>query len=492
VFSFSALALDRVFSLALIAIVAALYGVGADTDTYYLALIVPAALGLAMGEMFYTSFMPYFTGPSGRSTRMLNATLRLALPPLAVLTAAYVAVIVVLNPSGKAVWLAFAGGLAAAPLGGLYAGFLTARRQYALATLRIPLITGVALAVAVVLLPLWPSIAALAVAISVGHIASVGILALRAHRGDVAGEPKTLEGRPGIRVYGAALSVFVAALLGPQLVIVIERALASTLESGAVTLLVNARGFVLVAAMAAQAIGTGVFPLAVERYERFGAGSLRTLALVAIRLGVLISLTCAAYVVICRSEVIRVALQRGKFTARDAHETARLIAIMAPTLLGISVATIGARALFGVGRQRIVAWTTVGGILLYIGVALGLRAAWGVEGLAAAFLVSSLTAGFVMALALVRALALPLSSVLHDWVLVPSALAIVFTAASGAVWLALRSDNTSLRGALLILLASGVAGLAALAVALVAGRAREYELIRNALRGRTMRGVVPA
>jgi putative peptidoglycan lipid II flippase len=400
-----------------------------------------------------------------------------------VLVAAYVLVVLAVDPRGLALWIAFAGVLFAGPVGGVYAAFVTAQRRYTLATLRIPLMTAVALVTAVVLLAVWDSIAALAVAISVGQLVSLGLLVTRERWLPApAGDESDRRGL-GFRVLGPAGSVFVATLVGAQLIVLVERFLASTVADGAVTLLVNARGFVLVPAIAAQALGSGVFPAATERYRALGREGLANLALVAVRLASVIAAVSAAYIAICGQELIEVALQRGKFDQGDTVRTARLIAIMAPSLLGISAAAVAGKALFGLGRQRLVAAVTGTGVVLYIGAAVGLRGHWAVEGLAAAFLISSLVTGLALALALALVLDLRARAAFRDWLVAPAAFGAVFTAAAGAVWLAMGRGEEGVLTALATLAAAGVAGLAALAVAIVAVRGSEYELLRRGLRG---------
>jgi len=412
--------------------------------------------------------------------------------PLALVAGgAYAAVVALVRPNNIAVWLAFAGLVTAQPIAGVYAAYFTAQRRYALATLRVPFITGVAFVSALVLLSFWGSITAIAVAYSLGFCAQLVLLAVLARRLPAErGEPAA---SPGFRrILGPAGSVFLATLVGGQLIVLIERILASSLAAGSVTLLVNARGFVLVAAMAAQAIGSGVFPAASERFRELGREGLADLALTAVRLAALIALVSAAYVSICRRQLIEVVLQRGKFDASDTAETARLIAIMAGALLGVSVGAVAGKALFGVGRQRFVAVVSAAGVVFYIGAAVGLREAWGVDGLAAAFLVSAVATGTALAVALAHDVGISVRATVRNWVVIPVALAAVFALAAGGVWLAIGRPTEGVPAALATLLATGIAGLAALGATVVAARTREYELLRGALRARGLGRVAAA
>jgi putative peptidoglycan lipid II flippase len=394
----------------------------------------------------------------------------------------YAVAVVLARPERIGIWLAFTGLVTAQPLAGVFAAFFTAQRRYAIATLRVPFITATAFVLALVLLSFWGSITAIAVAFSIGYLAQLLLLAVLALRGPARSGRHAP--RPGLRLLGPIGSVFVATLVGGQLIVLLERVLASTLPTGSVTLLVNARGFVLAAAMAAQALGSGVFPAADERFRKLGHAGLDALALTSVRLAALIAIVAGAYITICRRELIEVVLQRGKFDAEDTHETARLIAIMAPSLLGVSVAAVAGKALFGVGRQRFVAVASGTGVLVYLAAALGLREVWGVEGLAAAFVVSALLTGLALAVALVVVLELSFVAVAREWVLAPVALAAAFALGAGGAWLVVGRTTDGIPAAIATLAATGVVGLACLALALIVSRARELELLRGALRGR--------
>ena len=64
--------------------------------------------------------------------------------------------------------------------------------------------------------------------------------------------------------------------------------------------------------------------------------------------------------------------------------------------------------------------------------------------------------------------------------------------AAVGVWLVIGRPTEGVPAALATLVATGVAGLAALTAAVVAGRTREYELLRGALRARGVARVAAA
>jgi len=328
--SFLGLSFERLLALVLIAIVAALFGATRQSSTYFLALIVPITLGVSTSEAFYTALLPVFTRASRPPRTLLYAALRVAVPVALAATALYIAVLLAISPSQLSVWLAFSPVLASTGLNGVYAAFLTADRRYPLAIMRVPLATGIALAFVAAVLPFWRSTTTLALGISLGQIATLALLAWRS-RAAPSGTDRGVE-ISAAALFTSAAAVFAATLVGGQLVIVVERFLASGLVAGAVALLAFARGLALLPVMFAQALGSGIFPAATERFEALERESLARLALTGLRLSILAGLVSTAYVVICRQELVRIAFQRNAFGSGDTRETATLVAIMAASL----------------------------------------------------------------------------------------------------------------------------------------------------------------
>ena len=312
----------------------------------------------------------------------------------------YIGILVAVSPDRLSVWLAFSPVIAATGLNGVYAAFLTAERRYALAILRVPLGTGIALAVAAIVLPFWETPTALAIAVSAGQLATLALLAVQA-RGAPSGTGESISASS---LFASSSAVFASTLLGGQLVIVVERFLASGLVAGAVALLAYARGIALLPVMFAQAVGSGMFPAAAERFKAPERDALVRLAVNGMRLSVLAGLVSTAYVVICRRELVQVAFERHAFTSTDAATTATLVAILAGALTGASLTASGARMLFALGRRREVLLISVGALVLYVVAAVVLREAYGLNGLASAFTVASTAGGLVLAAVLVRRL----------------------------------------------------------------------------------------
>jgi putative peptidoglycan lipid II flippase len=465
-----------VLALVLVAIVAALFGATEASSTYFLALIVPITLGVSTSEAFYTALLPRFTRRERPPRELLYTSLRIAGAIVLAGTALYVVVLVAASPDRLSVWLAFSPLIATTGLNGVYAAFLTADRRYALAILRVPIGTGIAVAVSAIVLPFWESTTALAIAVSVGQLVTLALLAVQA-RGAPAGDRS--ERITARSLFSASAAVFVSTLLGAQLVIVVERFLASGLVAGAVALLAYARGIALLPVMFAQAVGSGVFPAAAERFKALERPSLTRLAVSGMRLSMLAGLVSTAYVVICRRELVQIAFQRRAFTAEDAATTATLVAILAAALPGASLAASGARTLFALGRRRDVLAISVGALALYIVAAVVLRETNGLNGLAAAFTIATTAGGIVVAAVLGRRLPVRAGVMLREWVLAPAALAATFTVGALAVWLPFASHRT-LAAALATAVATGLAGLALLLVGILSAGGLERSLLRRA------------
>ena len=450
-----ALVLERVLALAILVIVAATYGASTLTDAYFLALIVPLSLAVAAMDALYTTLLPHFSGESAeRRAAVLRAALRLTFLPLALALGAYVLGVWLLVSEYQSIWLAFAPLLVAMPLSGIYAALFLVERRYVVSIMRVPLASVITLLL--VLVAVWQdrSLLSFALALSAGQLAILLLLVLAARAG-----PAPARTEPGLRgrtLFGSAGSVFAASLVAGQLVIVAERFLASGLGERTVTWLVDARGFALLPAILAQALGAGVLPAAAERHKAVDRQALRSLALLALRLGLVIALVSIAFIVVCRRELIELALERGKFTREDSVETASLVAVLAPAIAGLAASTIAGKALLGVGLQRMVAAFSAAGLLLYVLSAVLLRELGGATGLAAAFSLSATVTGVLFAVYLARQFELAPRAVLQQWLLIPLLYGGTFALGALVGWLLGRGLGDSGWAAL------GTVGLAAL------------------------------
>jgi putative peptidoglycan lipid II flippase len=464
---------ERLLSLVLIAVIAAVFGATGATDAYFLALIVPVTLGVSLSEALYTSLLPSFSR-LGSAPTLADATRIGAFVALGAFTV-YAIGVAVASPNEIGVWIGFAPVIITSAIGGVYAAALIEQRHYGLAVLRGPIASAAALALTAIFLIAWHSVAAVAVAVSTGNIFVLAVLRRKA-----TGSRGVIEIPLARRdVLGRASSVFAATLIGGPLAVLVERALAAGLAKGSIAELAFARGFALFPVLLAQALANGMFPAAADRFVSFRDTRLRELTLVSLRLGIATALAISLLVILARNEIIRLALERGKLDPSAAGTTARLVGLFALSVVGVSAAAIGGRGLFAIRRQRAVAFVSVGGVLFYVVAAVVLRDAWGIDGLALAFSLSSLGAGAAVVLLLGRALNFSARTMFHEWIAAPSALAFVFAAGALAGWVpTYRLEGAS--GAAATLSAASLSGAVALAATLWIVRPKETALLKGA------------
>lgn len=474
-------ALDRGSAFLLVAVIAALFGASHESDLYFLALVVPTAVGGALSDAFYTVHLPIFTrGDEGLS---LTVAIRRAAVLAGALTCLYVVVLLVVSPRALIVWLLPAPILLTMSLTGVYAAFFVARRRYLLAVMRVPLATALALALVFVFVPLSRSAGALAGSIAVANLAVLLLLIARAPRWARV-RKRNSPNHSYRQTLNATASAFVATIVGGPLVVIVERALASTLATGAVALLIFSRNLASVPGLIATALASGIFPAAAARQAGVERKSLAKLMLGSVRIGVLIALVSIAFLIVCRVEIVRVALQRGELHQAQAHTITRLLVIVSWSLLGASVVVLVNRAFFAMERYRVVAALSAASLTVYIAMAAILRWQLGIDGLALAFSIALIGTGFASGALLVRALKLLPRQVVGEWLLLPALLSVVFAAGAYVGRLALATSSPTAWRAIETLVVSLLAGMAALALAASTFRTKEYVVVRNVLRRR--------
>lgn len=483
ILSFLAVALDRASAFLLVVVIAALFGATHQSDLYFLALVVPTAVGGALSDSFYTVHVPIFTRSNG-SRSMLDACVRRAAMFAGGLALFYIVVLLIVRPKALPVWLIPTPILFTMSLSGVYAAFFVARRRYTLAVARVPLATSMALAFAFLFIPLWRSAGALATSMSAANLAVLALLVLRSLRVDAEPERPLHNVSPGSppRMIGSIISAFAATIVGGPLVVIVERALASTLGIGAVALLTFSRNLAIALALIPSALASGIFPSAAVHHAAGDRKSLAKLMLTSTRIGALVALVSIAFLVVCRAEIVKVALQHGALHEDQAQSIARLLLFFSWSLIGTSWLILVTRALFAMERYRLVAKLSGGSLTLYVASAAVLRWLLGIDGLAAAFSISLVTTGIAAAVLLVFVLELSPSHAVREWAAFPLLLALVFAAGAYGGRALVVVSSPSPWEALEVLLVSLLSGTAVLAAAISLFRTKEYLVVRSLLR----------
>ena len=187
---------------------------------------MPVAVGGALAEALYTTLVSRFAALD-QSRASFAQAVRLSTWISLALMSVLVMVIVAIDPTRIGVWLILACVIPPLAVGGACSAFLVARHRYLAAVARVPIATGLALAISCAILLVVRSPIALAGGMAAGYFIALVVLLLIAGR-EPAGFA-TRDGLPALPVARSSGSVFIAVLIGGPLVVVVERALASGL-----------------------------------------------------------------------------------------------------------------------------------------------------------------------------------------------------------------------------------------------------------------------
>lgn len=395
-FTFAARLVERLGAFGQIAVIASIFGSSFVADRYFVASIVPLIIGAITGEALSANIMPALVRSRGAATaRLVAAGFWLSAAILVLITLVYlgVAAIVVERASpagsrGLGVWYAFA---AVGPLLGL-SGFLSAvltfHERYVWPPFRSALASAGGFVLMLVVAAFSHDLVWLGAAVTGGYLLSFLALVVETRR--VAGSGSlaapTLGGlRAAIALGGGLASPVLGGLLGGQIFVLLERALASTIGVGAVSILSYARGVVFTPVIVAQSIALGIYPGMVRAYEAGDLEHVRGALLRGIRLTLFLAACFAAFFAAFGREAIAVLLQRGAFEPQAATAAGTVIAAFSLALLGNMVMIFTARLFYAVDYFRGVVWVQIWVLVVYAAVALPLRAHWHASGLAFAF-----------------------------------------------------------------------------------------------------------
>jgi putative peptidoglycan lipid II flippase len=480
-YSFAGGALDRVFVLGLAAVIAALYGASADTDAYFFGLVVPLTIGTILMEAAYTAALPRLADDGAAAP--LGGLMRTVALAALVAFVGYVVLLLVAQPAQEGVWLSLSPLILVLAITGVYAAVLVRGGRYAAAALRLPAASALALLSVAVLSQISQSILIASISVTAAYIVVLVSLILIAH-GQAAPAVPGGGDRPGDVVRSLVAAAAAVAVGGP-LVILLERAFASTLEEGSITLLAYARGLALVPFLLSAAIANGVFLLAVDHARSADRRRLSQLAMSGIRMALASSLLAALFIALQRREIVGLALEHGELHADDGSTTAELVGLMAFSVVGLAAVVVGTRVLLALERRRLVTAIGAGSVVAYALVAPPLAMEGGAHGLAFAFVALATGSGVATLVYVAAALELRLRDALRHWVVVPLLYALPFTLGA-LVGRALAAEGSDPSGApaLVELLASLGLGLICLGGAVALVRPDEYETLRRLVRAR--------
>jgi putative peptidoglycan lipid II flippase len=417
--------LDRVAALVQITVVAAVFGATSRADLFFLASIAPLALGTIVSEPLGRSFLGLLVGSRSRSegVSVAAAGMLVSLLVVSALTLAYLgvafAVVEIFSPAGTesfGPWLAFGAIAPSVGLAGYAGAVLLWLEEYSWAAARTPLASVSALALLVIAVGLTDRVIWVAVAVGAGYVAGLGVLLARITR--LLGPGWILRStRPAffeaLRVRRHLAAPVAGAVLGGQVIVLLERALAATLGVGAVAIVSYARGIASAPAVISQAVGAGAYPGMVRAASVGSRGYLSASFLIGLRVNLYIGTAFAAYVGLFGTSLTAFLLQRGAFQQpASARAGDVLTAFAASTLTGGLLFYLVA-VLYGIASYSGLLFRSLAIFVSYLALAPLLLIALDEVGLALAFSLAQ-AAGVAASAALVgRRLAVPMGNLVR-------------------------------------------------------------------------------
>ena len=409
-FTFAGRVVERLGAFGQMVLIASVYGSGFLADRYFIASIVPLIIGGIMGEALSANILPALVRGQADRARLVAGGFWLAAALLVIVTALYLLVaawvVRAQAPAGSTalgVWWAFAPIGVLLGLGGYLSGVLTYFEHYVWPPFRSAVSTVGGFVLTLLVLVFTHDLFWVAWAVSGGYALSVAALMVEIRRAAGPGalsRPSREGAAAALSLAGGLTSPVLGGLIGGQIFVLIERALASTIGVGAVSTLSYARGVAFTPTIAAQSVALGVYPGMVRAYEARDLEHVRGALVRGIRLTLFLALAFAAFFAAFGHETIVVLLERGAFGSQSATTVGHVLVAFSLGLLGNMGVVFTARVFYAIAYFRAGVWTQVLALAVYGAIALPMRAAWGTTGLAVAFGVAEVTgASFSIVLA---------------------------------------------------------------------------------------------
>jgi putative peptidoglycan lipid II flippase len=410
---------SRVLGLVREQVLAAMFGAGNEMDAFLVAFRVPNLVRdlFAEGAMS-AAFVPTFTQHLTRhgkvdAWRLGNQVLN----ALLVLTG----LVVVLGYAfaGPLV-TAYAGSFAAVPgkleltvqlarvmlpflalvaIAAAVMGMLNSLRHYFLPALAPATFNVVTIACALLLTPLMPAVGlprimSLAIATVVGGITQVALQWPPLRREGFRYRP-TLDLRdPGLRQVLVLMGPGTIGLAATQVNLFVNTLLATGEGTGAVSWLQYAfRVMYLPLGLFGVSIATAVLPEAARHAAVADRTAVRQTVTRGLSLMLMVNIPAMCGLIVLAPEIIRLLLERGRFTPADTAATAAALRLYAVGLLGYSTARIASPVFYALGRSRIAVALSVVSVTVNLVLSLALVRAMGFTGLALATSLAALVNG---------------------------------------------------------------------------------------------------
>lgn len=388
--------LERFGAFGQILLIAAFFGATTDADLYFIASIVPLTVGGIVGESLHVSVLPSLASrPDDEIEDLVRAGFWLSLALLGAATVAYVAVAAVVVevavPAGSSdlgPWLAFAPVGILLGLGSYVAAVLLRLEKYVWPPFRSAAATVVSLLLTALAIWLTDGVLWVALAVTAGYAVAFGLLVAElvsaAGRAAVA-LPSKAALREAVGFWRRFVTSLVGGVLGGQVFVLIERALAASLGVGAVSAISYARGVAFTPGVIAQSIALGVYPGMLRAHAARDAVYLRGNYVGALRVTLFVALSTAAYLALYSASVAAFLFDRGSLGANSLLEIDRALAAFSVGVVGSMLMIFTARIFSAIDHFRGIVVSQALALALFVPLALLLRPQLGPAGLALAF-----------------------------------------------------------------------------------------------------------
>jgi peptidoglycan biosynthesis protein MviN/MurJ (putative lipid II flippase) len=441
--------LERAGALGQVLLIAVVLGSTTGADLYFIASIVPLALGNVVGEALAATSLPRAareTEPG--ATKIFAAGFWTAAVVLGALTAVYLTVVAVLVPktipAGTASllpWIAFAPVAMFFGLGTYCAAPLLHYERYIWPALRSATATFAGLGLTAIAVSLGGGVVWIGLSVSTGY--GVALLLLVAEivsigRISLFALPTRWALREVFLLWPKVAASVSSGVIGGQVFVLIERLLTAPLGVGAVASISYARGVAFTPSVLGQAIGAGLYPSLLRAHAADAADYVRGKFISGLRLTLFVTVVSGAYLALYSQEIADALFGRDAVTPSSLVAVQQCLVAFSLALVGWMLTIYSARLFGALNLFRGLLLQELVALVVYVAIVFPLRGALGIPGVALAYGIGQVLGGLAGASLIARRLHVGLGASVAEAVLPAVGRAALVVFALGVVLVGLR------------------------------------------------------
>jgi peptidoglycan biosynthesis protein MviN/MurJ (putative lipid II flippase) len=444
--------LERAGAFGQVLLIAVVLGSTTRADLYFIASIVPLALGNVVGEALASAILARAVRETDSwATSILSAGLWTAFVVLGALTAVYLAAIAVLvphtTPAGTASllpWLAFAPVAMFFGLGTYCAAPLLHFERYVWPALRGAAATVAALGFTAITVALGGGVVWIGLSVSAGYglalllllteIVSIGRISLLA-----------FPSRSALREVWSLWRKFLASassgVVGGQVFVLVERVLTAPLGVGAVASISYARGVAFTPSMLSQAIAAGLYPSLLRAHAANAADYVRERFVSGLRLTLFVTVVSGSFLAIYNVAIAEALFDREAVTRSSLVSVQQCLLAFSLALLGWMLTIYSSRMFGALNLFRGLLYQELVALFVYLAIVFPLRDVAGVPGVALAYGIAQVMGGIAAVTLIARRIDLKFGSIAVESVVPAVWRAAPVAVALGAVQIGLGTTD---------------------------------------------------